>query len=167
MSGALDRPVRCSKCGAEAAIPSGYCAACGARLKIDQQDQTPTLETNPYASPRVITTSTSVSLNDPTMIRRVEALLKDAKQVWWALLIGFFCTALAWVAICPWCIYRLVNWFRLAKEYPLLLSPEVSDASIERRFQRARVRLIIGTVISTAMLVGLVAVIALAILRDL
>jgi len=152
MSGGVKQPLTCSACGTVATVPSGYCASCGAKLTAAPVPGGPDTATNPYAAPTVASLQMQDHRYDPATQREVEAVIKDGGQVWLAVLIGFVCTAVAWIVICPWFLYRLHCWNTLSRNYPALLAPNVPPGSLEARFQSARSRLIVGVVIGAVML---------------
>jgi uncharacterized integral membrane protein len=120
---------------------------------------------NPYAAPVAVSAMPVTHASyDPAGLRRIQAVTKDAGQVWLAILMGFVCTALTWVLICPWFAYRLHSWNRLSREYPQLLAPGAAPGSIEAKFQRARVELITGLVVGVVMLLLFVVLIAGAVI---
>ena len=165
MSDTSDRPVTCPACGALATIPSGFCASCGAKLNAGAGVFAEPAGMNPYAAPSAPASVPSAAYA-PAIVARAEAVIKDANQVWLAVLMGFLCTAFTWVLICPWFAYRLHCWSTLSRDCPSLLAPDVLPGSLEAKFQSARGKLVIGLVIGAVMLLMIVGVLVAVVLGD-
>lgn len=101
---------------------------------------------NPYESPL---SSTPLATQAPpavdlVMLNKVNAIIKDAGQFWLAILLCLFCTGLGAIIIGPWHFVRLMQWMSVAKAEPRLLDTHASPGSIAKKFQSAKVKLIIG-----------------------
>jgi hypothetical protein len=108
---------------------------------------------NPYAAPAEAAAEPAGGTSyDPASLRKIEAVIKDAGQVWLAVLMGFLCTAFTWVLIGPWFLYRLHCWNRLSRQHPELLAADAVPGGLEAKFQKARGKLITGLVIGAVML---------------
>jgi hypothetical protein len=103
---------------------------------------------NPYLSP---TTTDSFAQNNalgipPADLKKIEAVIKDARQFWLAILLSFLCSIIGFLLIGPWYVIRLVQWSRLSGKYPALMTPNPPHGTLEQRFQSSRWKLIVGLV---------------------
>lgn len=99
---------------------------------------------NPYAAPETDSTAASQGNFDPTSLKMIEAIIKDAGQFWLAIIMCIVCTGLGALIIGPWYLIRLIQWNSIARAQPMLLAPNVLRGSLEQRFQSAKIKLIIG-----------------------
>jgi len=102
---------------------------------------------NPYAPPETDPMAQAVPMQGPVdqaVVKKIEAIVKDADQFWMAILLCFLCTGLGMIIIGPWYFVRLLQWNSMARAQPLLLDPNVPYGSLAKRFQSARTKLIIG-----------------------
>ena len=104
--------------------------------------------TNPYApTGEVGAPPHSETLGiDPATAKKAEAIIKDAGQFWLAILLCFICSGFGPLIIGPWYIVRWVQWSSLAKRFPQLKDPNAPPASLQKRFQGAQWKLIVGIV---------------------
>ncbi|MEM1069392.1 MAG: hypothetical protein AAGG48_13555 [Planctomycetota bacterium] len=96
----------------------------------------------------------------PADVKKIEAIISDAKMVVVAVLLCLLCSGCGFLIIGPWYFVRLSQWNNWAEKCPGLLNENVSFGSLPQRFQDSKRRLIIGLVIGAVMLglVGLVVV---------
>jgi hypothetical protein len=99
---------------------------------------------NPYAAPKTDFTAVPPGTVDPALLKKIEVIIKDAGQFWLAIIICILCSALGSVIIGPWYFVRLMQWNSIAKSQPMLLDPNAPRGSVARRFQSAKIKLIIG-----------------------
>ena len=165
MSGQSNSPIVCPGCGTVATAPGGYCASCGQKLPTaPPPGQAVAQPMNPYAASAVVSSAQVGSVvQDPMIIKKAEAIIKDAGQVLLAVLIGFLCTGLAAFVIGPFYLYRLFGWNKLAQQCPALLSPGSPPGSLEQRFQAAKGKLIGGVIVGGILLTLVMAVILMAV----
>ena len=57
-----------------------------------------------------------------------------------------FCTLIGLFVIIPWYGIRLLQWNRLASEYPILVDPAAPAGSLSDKFRRTKKKLIMGMV---------------------
>ncbi|KLU04964.1 putative signal peptide protein [Rhodopirellula islandica] len=115
---------------------------------------------NPYAAGNVSETSFSPGTGGlpPDVVKKVEAIIKDARQFWLAIVLCFFCSGIGLVIIFPWYLFRLFQWRSLAQQHPFLTEPNAPTGSLPKRFQSAKLKLILGIVfglLTFGLLVGL------------
>ena len=103
-----------------------------------------TNDLNPYAAPQADSPFAPEGNLDPALLKKVEAIIKDAGQFWLAILMCVFCTGLGAVIIGPWYLVRLLQWHSIAQAQPMLLNPHVPLGSISQKFQSAKWKLITG-----------------------
>ncbi|MEO1526663.1 MAG: hypothetical protein AAFX06_14600 [Planctomycetota bacterium] len=82
----------------------------------------------------------------PDVEKKIEAVIKDARQFWLAILLCFLCSGIGFLIIGPWYLVRLVQWNSLNSQFPGLQDPNALPGSIERRFQSSFWKLIVGLV---------------------
>lgn len=102
---------------------------------------------NPYTAPQTTPGASGHNPQDsilPEDLKKVEAVAKDAGQFWLAILMCIFCSALGSVLISPWYGIRLSQWYSLKGRYPQLLDPNAPPGSIQKQFQSAQWKLIVG-----------------------
>lgn len=80
-------------------------------------------------------------------MKKIDAIIRDADQFWLAILLCFLCSILGMLLIGPWYLIRLLQWNAMANQEPRLLAQDVLPGSIAFRFQRAKIKLIIGFVV--------------------
>ena len=103
-----------------------------------------TEEPNPYSSPPVYAHAVSTENVDPALLKKIEAIIKDAGQFWLAIIMCIICTGFGGIIIGPWYLVRLLQWNSIARDQPMLLDPNVPRGSIADKFQSAKIKLIIG-----------------------
>jgi hypothetical protein len=111
-------------------------------------------ETNPYASPVTESVVQCRESIDPALLKKIEAVIKDAGQFWLAIIACILCTWVGAIIIGPWYLARLFQWNAIAKAQPMLLAPNVPRGSVAQRFQASRIKLIIGMVMGGLILAG-------------
>lgn len=113
---------------------------------------------NPYHQPTLQTAGAGFavgaeSLNlKPGDIKRIEAIISDARMVAVAILLCLVCSGCGVIIIGPWYFARLMQWNRWASECPGLVDGAAEFGSLPQRFQAARGRLIVGLVVGGIML---------------
>ena len=80
-------------------------------------------------------------------LAKIEAVIKDAKQVLLAILLCFLCSGIGFIIIGPWYFVRLMQWRKLSRNHPALIATAAVPGSLQQRFQSAKKRLIIGLVV--------------------
>ena len=117
--------------------------------------------TNPYAPISTpFATDMPVPMDNPTRAK-LDAIIKDANQFWIAILLCIFCSGFGSLIIGIWYWVRLVQWNAMARTHPLLMAENSPPDSLAGKFQRAKVKLIVGLAIGAVMLLLLFAYIAL------
>lgn len=104
--------------------------------------------TNPYAS-NVSFPSYSIDDNGqvpPAIVKKAEAIIKDAGQFWVAIILTFLCSGCGFVLVGPWYLFRLIQWNSISSQYPQLTEPNPPYGSLSQRFQSARTKLLIGMI---------------------
>ena len=115
-------------------------------------------EQNPYAAPTTGATSDEISLAiDSSDQKKIDAVIKDAGQFWLAIILCILCSAIGAFIIPIWYSVRLIQWHRLAKKYPGLISQQAPSGSVQAKFQSSQWKLIVGGVIGAFILVCLIA----------
>ncbi|EGF26008.1 hypothetical protein RBWH47_01203 [Rhodopirellula baltica WH47] len=120
----------------------------------------PLMSDNPYAAGNVIDSASNVGPGglSPEVVKKTEAIIKDARQFWLAIILCFFCSGIGLIIICPWYLIRLLQWRSLAKQHPFLTEPNAPTGSLPKRFQSAKLKLILGIVfglLTFVVLIGL------------
>ena len=113
--------------------------------------------TNPYAAPATISqASPEEGVFEPGIRKKAEAIIKDANQFGLAILLCFFCSGIGFVLIVPWYVGRLIQWHLLARTEPQLLQRNAPKGGLAQRFQSARMKIIIGLVVASAIVGGII-----------
>ncbi len=109
-----------------------------------------TNQPNPYAAP-LTEVADQPELNiDPVVLKKVQAIIKDANQFWLAMLLCLFC-GVAPIIIGPWYLVRLVQWSSVARTQPMLLAAHAPPGSLARQFRSAKTKLMIGVCFGAVM----------------
>ncbi len=114
---------------------------------------------NPYQQPA--SSSLGIPSSDaglalglsPAEVKKVEAIISDARMVAVAVLLCLLCSGCGFILIGPWYLARLSQWNGWANRCPGLIHPGAEYGSLPQRFQGAKTRLIVGLVIGAIMLV--------------
>lgn len=93
----------------------------------------------------------------PEVIAKAEAIIKDASQFWLAIVVCLFCSAIGFLIIGPWFLFRLLQHNSLGRKHPNLIVPNSIAGSLEQRFQKAKTGLMIGVGVSVVTLLVMVA----------
>lgn len=80
-------------------------------------------------------------------IEKIEAILKDAKQVTIGILMCLFLVAIGGFIIGPWYFYRAIQWNSFSKKYPFLVDPNAARDSLAGEFTSAKSNLYLGVII--------------------
>jgi len=114
---------------------------------------------NPYAPPTTAGAPIGGQSNhpfpfvtDPADRLKLEAVIKDAGQFWVAIALCIFCSAIGAIIIPFWYLARLLQWNRLAKQYPDLMLSGAPPGSIQAKFQSSQWKLIVGMVVGGCIL---------------
>ena len=118
-------------------------------------------QSNPYSTPQTDSAATPQGEVAPGSVQKIEAIIKDAGQFWLAILMCIVCTGLGALIIGPWYLVRLVQWHAIARAQPMLVDPNALRGSLARRFQTAKIKLVIGMSFG-ALIFFLVALLVLA-----
>jgi len=86
-------------------------------------------------------------------MKKIEAIIKDARMVAIAVLLCLLCSGCGFIIIGPWYLVRLLQWNTWATNCPALLDPNAEYGSLPQRFQSSKSRLIIGLAIGGVMFV--------------
>lgn len=142
--------------GAVLCIACGYHSKIGGQLATVLDDDGPQpIDPNPYASPEGPAETYAPRgrgpYNDltPGGARQAEAVVRDAESVGKVLLFTLCCCSIAWPLIFPWYAFRLVSWYSLNAQYNELRFPNSfsNHGALAARFQDAKLRLWIGTIV--------------------
>ena len=112
---------------------------------------------NPYAAPTGDLSADVSSGIDASSLIKIEAIIKDAGQVWLAIILCILCSGFGMLIIGPWYIVRLIQWSSLSKQYPSLLDRNVPRGSLPQKFRSARTKLIVGIVFGALIPIILIA----------
>ena len=103
---------------------------------------------NPYASPTPSQGAEQSTIKlDPKDRKKAEVIIKDAGQFWVAIILCILCSGIGAIIIPIWYLVRLLQWNRLAKKYPDLVSQHVPPGSIQAKFKASQWKLIVGLVV--------------------
>lgn len=119
---------------------------------------------NPYMPPTSdpgLGSSPMPGSADPATMKKIEAVLKDAGQFWLAIVLCCICTGWGMLIIGPWYLVRLIQWSTLGREQPWLMDRNAPPGSLPRRFQAAKIKLIIGLVFG-AVMVGVMIIVVVS-----
>ncbi|MBL8854931.1 MAG: hypothetical protein JNK57_13275 [Planctomycetaceae bacterium] len=122
----------------------------------------PMNQENPYAPPTIASAPIGGQSNQPfpfvtdsadRMI--LKEVIRDAGQFWVAIALCLSCSAIALGNSCSaigafiipfWYLARLLQWNRLAKQYPDLMLRGAPPGSIQAKFQSSQWKLIVGMI---------------------
>ncbi len=78
--------------------------------------------------------------------QQLEAVIKEAGQVWLVVMLSFCCGPLSILLVAPWYGIRLQQWIGLATDFP-----ELNDATNRHwqavQFRSAKIKLLVGLVV--------------------
>jgi hypothetical protein len=75
---------------------------------------------------------------------RAELIIDEASHLWRNVLLSLVLVGPGLACLAPWYLLYLLQWKFLAKRNPGLITPNLERKSLPSRYQRARVRLLIG-----------------------
>jgi hypothetical protein len=113
---------------------------------------------NPYAPPTsaVINRDQLPFVIDPADRKKLNVVIKDAGQLWIAIVLCILCSAIGSIIIPFWYLARLIQWNGLAKKYPALLVNGAREGSIQAKFKSSQWKLIVGMVVGGCIFLCLV-----------
>ncbi len=98
---------------------------------------------NPYAAPQYTGQPIEVDATEPDDRETLEEIIKDASHFWVAIPFCVCCAVIGLIIIPIWYTSRLLQCSRLQAKYPELLKRGEFN-SLPRRFQRAKLKFVIG-----------------------
>lgn len=107
---------------------------------------------NPYASPMPDGPVVDAHNLPPDVVKKAEAIIKDAGQFWLAIILCLCCSGIGALIIGPWYLVRLLQWNSLSSAYPQLRELGAPPTTLAARFQGAKIKLIIGLCFGVVML---------------
>lgn len=103
---------------------------------------------NPYSTPSHTAQKPAQGVRmDPKDKAKLDAVVKDAGQFWLACILCILCSVIGAILIPIWYTIRLLQWNKLAKKYPKLMTGNPRKGSLQAKFQSSQWKLIVGLVL--------------------